>query len=470
MRYDIGIISDDVVGEKMAGPGIRAWEIAKCLSEKFKIILTIPDYSYQSDKNSFFESLPFDVIRYSVGNPSLIQNIGERCRILLIQGYILSKFPVLKKVKAHLIVDMYVPFVLENLFIHKWKVANLTDREFIHLNDLRVFNGQVLYGDHFLCASSRQKDLFIGSLLALNRINPRILDASPSLDDLISIVPFGISETEAGAAACHKPNVIRNRIPQIQEDDIVLLWGGVISNWFDPATLIKALKEALSENKRLKLFFLSTKHPNPLLPELDSAREAVQLANALELRDRYIFFNEDWVGYDERSRYFEEADIGVSIHKCHFETRFSFRTRILDYIKHYLPIICTEGDYFAELVEREHLGMVVGSEDVSSLKHAILKLAEDAAVRQEIKGRMEGIKKMFLWKKVTEPLVDYCQRVLSGQIRKRTTPGKREILFICTPKNESSLRKLAKKYLWASAQKIPFKLSSRLKRLLRFLK
>jgi len=29
---------------------------------------------------------------------------------------------------------------------------------------------------------------------------------------------------------------------------------------------------------------------------------------------------------------------------------------------------------------------------------------------------------------------------------------------------------LAKKYLWASAQKIPFKFSSRLKRLLRFLK
>jgi len=468
--YDIGIISDDVVGEKMAGPGIRAWEMAKCLSEKFKIILTIPDYSYKSDKSNFFENLPFDVIRYSMNNPSLIQNIGERSRILLIQGYILSKFPALKKLKAHLIIDMYVPFILENLFVHKWKLPNLKDREFIHLNDLRVFNDQVLCGDHFLCANSRQKDLFIGSLIALNRINPRILDSSPSLDDLISIVPFGISETEDGGVARHKPNVIRNRIPQIQEDDIVLLWGGVISNWFDPATLIKALKEALSENRRLKLFFLSTKHPNPLLPELDAAREAVQLANALELRDRFVFFNEEWVGYDERSRYFEEADIGVSIHKCHFETRFSFRTRILDYIKHQLPIICTEGDYFAELVERERLGMVVGPEDVMSLKHAILKLAEDAALRQEIKGRMEAIKKKLLWKKVTEPLADYCERVLSGTIQKRTRPGKREILFVCAPKNESSLRKLAKKYLWASAQKIPFKFSSRLKRLLRFLK
>ena len=39
----------------------------------------------------------------------------------------------------------------------------LADREFIHLNDLRVFNDQVLNGDHFLCASERQKDLFVGS-------------------------------------------------------------------------------------------------------------------------------------------------------------------------------------------------------------------------------------------------------------------------------------------------------------------
>jgi len=468
--YDIGIISDDVVGEKMAGPGIRAWEMAGCLSEKFNVILIIPDYSYKSDKNSFFENLPFEVIRYSVANPSLIQNVGERCRILVIQGYILSKFPALKKLSAHLIVDMYVPFVLENLFVHKWKVSNIKDREFIHLNDLRVFNDQLLGGDHFLCASSRQKDLFIGSLMALNRINPRMLDSSPALTDLISVVPFGISETGAEGEAGHKPDVIRKRIPQIQEDDIVLLWGGVISNWFDPATLIKALKEAIVENGRLKLFFLSTKHPNPLLPEFDAAREAVHLADVLGLRDRFVFFNEDWVGYDERGHYFREADIGVSIHKCHFETRFSFRTRILDYIKYNLPVICTEGDYFAELVERERLGVVVGPEDAGSLKQAILKLAGDEAAREEIKQRMEAIKKKFLWKKATEPLVDYCQRVLSGQVKKGAVPGKGEILFVCAPKSQSAVRRFAKRYLWASAQKIPLKLSSRLRRLSRFLK
>lgn len=470
MMYDIGIISDDVVGEKMAGPGIRAWEIARCLSEKFKTILAIPDYSYKSDKTGFFENLPFEVIRYSVGNPSLVQNVGARSRVLLVQGYILSKFPALKKLTAHLIVDLYVPFILENLFVHQWKTSNLKDREFVHLNDLRVFNDQLLNGDHFLCANSRQKDLFIGSLVALNRINPRILDSSPSLDDLVSVVPFGISEPGAGGEAGPEPNVIRRRIPQIREDDVILLWGGVISNWFDPATLIKALKEALGENERLKLFFLSTRHPNPLLPEFDAAREAVQLANALGLKDRFVFFNEDWVGYEERGRYFQEADIGVSIHKCHFETRFSSRTRILDYLKYNLPIICTEGDYFAELVEEQGLGMVIRSEDVGGLKQAILKLGGNEAARQEIKLRMDGVKRGLLWKKVTEPLADYCQRVLSGEIKKRTAPGKREILFVCTPKTESAVRTFMKRHLWASAQKIPVRLSSRLKRVFKFIR
>ena len=123
----------------------------------------------------------------------------------------------------------------------------------------------------------------------------------------------------------------------------------------------------------------------------------------------------------------------------------------------------------AELVEHRGLGAVIGSEDVGSLKQAILKLAGDEAARQEIKKRMEDVKKEFYWRKVTEPLAGYCERVLSGEITKRKTPDKNEILFVCTPETETPVQKFMKRHLWASAQKIPFKLSSRLKRLFSFL-
>ena len=167
--YDILIISDDVVGEKMAGPGIRAWELSKSLSNYYQVCLAAPDYSYKSDGSPFFQNAPFGVFFYSVKNPAVLEELSKKSKIILTQGYILSKFPRLKHLNAHLVVDIYVPFILENLFVHKWKVPSLKDRESIHLNDLRVFNDQLIHGDHFLCANIRQKDLFIGSLMALNR-------------------------------------------------------------------------------------------------------------------------------------------------------------------------------------------------------------------------------------------------------------------------------------------------------------
>lgn len=226
--YDIFLISDDVVGTKMAGPGIRAWELSKCLAKHFKVILAIPDYSFKNGQKEFVEKTDFEITPYSLDNPAHIENIGKQSHIILVQGYIFSKFPALKKLAAHMIVDLYVPFPLENLFVHKQKISSFKDREFIHNNDLSVFNDQILAGDHFLCASDRQRDLFTGSLMSLNRINPEILDLSPNLDKLLSVVPFGISEKDDDHPG---ENVIRNKIPEITDSDVLFLWGGVLTNW-----------------------------------------------------------------------------------------------------------------------------------------------------------------------------------------------------------------------------------------------
>ena len=81
-------------------------------------------------------------------------------------------------------------------------------------------------------------------------------------------------------------------------------------------------------------------------------------ARAAGLLDTHVIFN-DWVPYEERAAYLREADIGVSTHRQHLETRYSFRTRMLDYLWAGLPIVCTEGDYFGDLVQREGLGRAV---------------------------------------------------------------------------------------------------------------
>ncbi|NJP07416.1 MAG: glycosyltransferase family 4 protein, partial [Chloroflexaceae bacterium] len=71
--------------------------------------------------------------------------------------------------------------------------------------------------------------------------------------------------------------------------------------------------------------------------------QTVALADELGLRDTTVFFNDHWVPYTERGRYLLEADIGISTHLEHIETRFAFRTRVLDYIWAGLPMVVSDG-------------------------------------------------------------------------------------------------------------------------------
>ena len=146
--------------------------------------------------------------------------------------------------------------------------------------------------------------------------------------------------------------VLRGVVPGIGADDKVVLWGGGIYNWFDPLTLIRAVDKLRRRLPEVRLFFLGMKHPNPEVREMRMADDAVALAEELGLAGTHVFFNEDWVAYDDRQNYLLEADIGVSTHLDHVETEFSFRTRILDYLWAALPIVATSGDSLAALIER----------------------------------------------------------------------------------------------------------------------
>jgi len=459
---DILLVSDDVVGEKMAGPGIRAWEMARSLSCRFRVRLAVPDLLKNGRSESFFRGAPFETAFYTPGDAAAMRSLADDSRIVIFQGYVLSKFPNLKNRGRYLIADIYDPFVLENLFVHQRKVGNLADREAIHLHDLRVFNDTLLSADHFVCASERQKDLYAGSLMSLDRVDPAALDADPSFQSLISVVPFGLAEDDAPPSP--PDDVFGREYPQVGPGDILLIWGGVLSNWFDPATLLQGFKAALTKDPRLKLLFLSTGHPNPLLPPFEIAVEARRLAADLGLLDRHVFFRDGWVEYGRRAAFFGRADIGVSIHKTHFETRYAFRTRILDYIKFGLPILCTEGDYFADLVGWEDVGEVVRSENAADIERALLRLAADRERRDAVRARLGEIRARFGWDRVTAPLALHCDKVLAGAVKASQRPGKREISYVCGGVPDSALRRRGRKVLEG---RLSLGALARLRRLLR---
>ena len=179
-------------------------------------------------------------------------------------------------------------------------------------------------------------------------------------------------------------------IPGIADDDKVIIWGGGIYNWFDPCTLIRAVDRLRDRVPDVRLFFMGTKHPNPDVPEMRVAVEAVRTRRrARACSTRYVFFNDGWVPYDERQNYLLDADIGVSTHFHHVETAFSFRTRVLDYFWADLPVVTTEGDALAAVITERGLGLAVPPEDPEALADALHRLLTDetliASCRRNLK-------------------------------------------------------------------------------------
>ncbi|MDQ2943019.1 MAG: glycosyltransferase family 1 protein, partial [Candidatus Dormibacteraeota bacterium] len=121
-----------------------------------------------------------------------------------------------------------------------------------------------------------------------------------------------------------------------------------------------------------------------------------------------VFFGTSWIPHADFGGVLLEADIGVSLHQVSVETRFSFRTRILDYLWAGLPIIATEGDSMADIIRADDLGAVVPPGDVGALVTALVDLGSDIARRQACAKRSRAAAARFRWSTVALPLIDYC--------------------------------------------------------------
>ncbi len=392
-RRRIVVVTGEPLGVKMAGPAIRAWEIAKALSVEHDVVLATMGRCAVEPKG--FEAR-------SVSGRDLRQ-LESWADVLIFQGLLLSIHPWLRRSEKVLVADIYDPFHLEVLEQERDKseaARNHTLTECVN-----ALNVQLKRGDYFLCASPKQRDLWMGQLAGLGRVNPATYDSDETLERLIAVVPFGVSD----APPAHNRQVIKGVVKGIGPDDSVILWGGGIYNWFDPLTLIRAIDKLRHRRPDVRLFFLGLKHPNPDVPEMRMSVQARDLSDQLGLTGTHVFFNEGWVSYEDRQNYLLEADIGVSCHLDHVETAYSFRTRILDYLWAGLPIVTTDGDSFGDLVSKEGMGVAVPPEDVESLEAALFRLLDDADFREHCRKKVAEVAPGFTWPNVLKPLLDFCR-------------------------------------------------------------
>lgn len=387
------VVTLDTLGAQMAGPAIRAWEIASHLAAEHDVRLATFARCDRSASTFRVEHLEVDEFRAAV----------DWADVVVLQGYIAATFPWLRTADVILVADLYDPFHIESLEVQRDDALDRRDASLA--SALRELDAQIGRADFFLCASRRQRDLWIGHLAAAGRLNPLTYDDDPTLDRLIAVVPFGTDPTPP----VQRRHAIKGTVPGIGPDDKVVLWGGGVYNWFDPVTLVRAVDKVRHEVPEVRLYFLGMKHPNPDVPAMRVAARTRALADELGLTGSTVFFNEEWVPYAERADHLLDADLGVTCHHQHVETEFSFRTRVLDYLWAGLPVVTTSGDAFAELVARDGLGAVVPPEDVEALAAELTSLLQDPEGRAEVSVRVRAAAQGLTWPRVLEPLAAFVR-------------------------------------------------------------
>lgn len=390
------VITGDPVGERMAGPAIRAWNIAGALADRghetVLVSLTAADRAEGR----------FDIVHVRPGDEAAMARLEARADIIIFQGHALQAFDTIRRSRKIMVIDIYDPMHLEQLEQARSLPPEVWDRAVTEATD--VLNAQLRRADFLLCASERQRQFYLGQLSALGRLSPQTYASDPDFRRLLDVVPFGLSETQPA----HTRDALKGVRAGIGRSDKLLLWAGGLYDWFDPHTLIRAVALLAETRPEVRLFFLGTQHPHPGVPEMPIVASSRALARELGAADRTVFFNDSWVDYDDRQNHLLEADAGVSTHFDHIETTFSFRTRILDYLWGGLPMVVTDGDHFADLVRAEGLGVVVPAQDPVALAAALEKVLFDDQFAAGARDNVLRVREQYEWSTVLAPLLHFA--------------------------------------------------------------
>ena len=156
---------------------------------------------------------------------------------------------------------------------------------------------QLRHADVVLCAGERQRTEL-----------RRALRVDGSRPDPV-VVPFGIPDPPPPST--RRP--LRERFPQIADDDKIVLWWGSVWRWLDAETAVRAFAEIAAFRTDVKLVITAGRHPSKQAERFfDATDEIRSLAGDLGVLGRAVLFLDEWIPYEERYDYLRDADIGLT--------------------------------------------------------------------------------------------------------------------------------------------------------------
>ncbi len=308
------------LGERLAGPEIRAAQFAQALSASCRVTLAA-----EQAAESEYAGIP--VVPSS--RERLLRESARHDAVLsaCLPPYLLA----LKALRGFVaICDQYDP--------HDMEIATKRDgRE--RARELRsraaIQALQLRYADVVLCAAERQRAELSNALGALGGVT----HADPV------VIPFGIPDPPP--ATGNRP--LREHFPQIAESDTLVLWWGSVWRWLDAETAVRAFAQMADSRSDIKLVITAGRPARDGAERhYNAAGEVRALADRLGVLGRTVLFFDEWIPYERRHDYLRDADIGLTLHRHAEEARLAARARYMDYLSAELPCVLGRGDEMAE--------------------------------------------------------------------------------------------------------------------------
>ena len=406
------IITHENIGERMAGPSIRSWEIAQALGRQGAQVRIISPFASQRSAPNV------DIVQFDWTQPdSIVRHIDAASAVMGI-GTVLARVIALlgTPIDKPTIVDTYyvpeIEQILLNITTHK--------REFdptpIFVNEMSTYLRQA---DFLLVATEHQYDFWLGGLLANGRLNSATLNQF-NVDNLLGMVPLGIPDEEIQELRTKNQetnnegeNPTRNSqhstLNSLQPNDKIIYWGGGIWDWTDPMTLLDAMRIVWQQRSDAKLVFGALHHYDQnIVPHMSMAGKLIAQVKAEDWLGKQVFFG-DWLPYDQRSAFLMRADVGVGLTLRTIENRYAVRARILDYVWTGLPCVLSAGDEYAEWAAQIGLAKLVQPGDVNALADAILAQLNDPTSRAERIAKLKPVIAPRRWQAVVQPLLNFIR-------------------------------------------------------------
>ncbi len=367
------VLAPGPLGERLSGPEIRATRLAAALAREHDVTLMAPGASGGEAYGA--RLLPFSRRRL----------LGEARHHDAVLAATVPPFALALRQQLGFaaISDQYDPVELEMGTLGAGAArASATARASRRL--------QLRQADLVLCAGMRQRERLGAELDDLGLARPGLLE-----------VPFGIDD----APAAPRARPLRERFPQISAEDRVVLWWGSLWRWLDAETAIGAFSLLAAERPDLKLVFTSGPAPNQSVERHSAAAGARRLAERLGLLGRTVLFLDEWVPYERRGDFLQEADLGLTLHRNTEEAPLAARARYMDYLWAGLPCVLGQGDETAHRFAAAGFARLVEPGSPRAVADAVLAMLERRAL-SDARATAPALAEELRWRRVAAPLLE----------------------------------------------------------------